>query len=96
MAADERVHVGGAVNAGKIAVEHELGDTRRGFDLGLDSLLTIAGWTWQLNPGYMSRRCTSKAKHSSATSLGRERDRPVRFSIRCKRCRTVLGWQESR
>jgi hypothetical protein len=45
MAADERFHVGGAVNAGKIAVEHELGDTRRGFDLGLDSPRTIAGWT---------------------------------------------------
>jgi len=34
MAADERFHVGGAANAGKIAVEHELDDTRRGFDLG--------------------------------------------------------------
>jgi hypothetical protein len=41
----------------------------------------------------MSRRCTSKARHSSATSLGRERDRPVRFSIRRNRWRTVFGWQ---
>jgi len=40
--------------------------------------------------GYMSRRCTSKARHSSATSLGRERDRPVCFSVRRKRWRTVL------
>jgi len=45
--------------------------------------------------GYMRRRCTSKAKHSSATSLGRERDRPVRFSIRRNRWRTVFGWQIS-
>ena len=29
--------------------------------------------------GYMSRRRTSKAKHSSATSFGRERDRLVRL-----------------
>jgi hypothetical protein len=41
--------------------------------------------------GYMSRRCTSNAKHSSARSRGRERDRPVCFSIRRSRCRTVLG-----
>jgi hypothetical protein len=45
--------------------------------------------------GYMRRRCTSKAKHSSATSLGRDRDRPVRFSIRCNRWRTVFGWRVS-
>jgi len=45
--------------------------------------------------GYSRRRCTSNAKHSSATSLGRESDRPVRFSIRCNRWRTVLGWQMS-
>jgi hypothetical protein len=31
--------------------------------------------------GYMSRRCTSNAKHSSTTSHGRERDRPVWFLI---------------
>jgi uncharacterized protein (DUF2252 family) len=30
----------------------------------------------------MSRRCTSETKHSSATCLGRDSDRPVRFSIR--------------
>jgi len=41
--------------------------------------------------GYMRRRCTSKAKHTSATSLGRERDRPVCFSIRRNRWRTVFG-----
>jgi hypothetical protein len=34
MAADVRFHVGGAANACKIAVEHELDDTRGGFDLG--------------------------------------------------------------
>jgi hypothetical protein len=45
--------------------------------------------------GYIRRRCTSKAKHSSATSLGRESDRPVRFSIRRNRWRTVFGWQTS-
>src|SRR5277367_6440907 len=45
--------------------------------------------------GYMRRRCTSNAKHSSTTSLGREMDRPVRFSIRRNRWRTVLGWQKS-
>jgi hypothetical protein len=45
--------------------------------------------------GYIRRRCTSNAKHSSATSLGRERDRPVHFSIRRKRWRTVFGWQVS-
>src|SRR4029077_3685481 len=45
--------------------------------------------------GYIRRRCTSNAKHSSATSLGRERDRPVCFSIRRNRWRTVLGWQIS-
>ena len=43
----------------------------------------------------MRRRCTSNAKHSSATSLGRERDRPVCFSIRRNRWRTVFGWQIS-
>ena len=41
------------------------------------------------------RRCTSKAKHSSAISFGRERDRPVCFSIRRNRWRTVFGWQIS-
>ena len=45
--------------------------------------------------GYMRRRCTSNAKHSSATSLGRERDRPVRFSFRRNRWRTVFRWQKS-
>jgi hypothetical protein len=41
--------------------------------------------------GYMRRRRTSKAKHSSVTSLGRERDRPVPFSIRRNRWRTVFA-----
>ena len=36
------------------------------------------------------------AKHSSAISLGGGGDRPVRFSIRRNRWRTVLGWQKSR
>lgn len=40
---------------------------------------------------YMRRRCTSNAKHSSATSRGQDNDRPVRCSIRRSRCRTVLG-----
>src|SRR4029077_2378690 len=44
--------------------------------------------------GRMSVGWTSNAKHSSATSLGRESDRRVCFSIRRKRCRTVLGWQK--
>src|ERR1700739_1365995 len=35
--------------------------------------------------GYMSRRCTSNARHSSATSRGRVRERPVRSSMRCMR-----------
>ena len=38
MAADERFHVGGAVNAGETALEHELGDTRGGFDLGFEDV----------------------------------------------------------
>ncbi len=46
--------------------------------------------------GYIRRRCTSNAKHSSATSLGRDRERPVRCSIGRNRWRTVLGWQNSR
>ena len=45
--------------------------------------------------GYIRRRRTSKAKHSSATSFGREGDRPVCFSIRRNRWRTVLGWRIS-
>jgi hypothetical protein len=28
-------------------------------------------------------------------SLGRESDRPVNSSMRCNRCRTVLGWQKT-
>ncbi len=48
-----------------------------------------------ISHGYMSRRCTSNAIQSSATSLGRERDRPVRFSIRRNRWGTILGWQIS-
>src|SRR4029077_3632242 len=51
--------------------------------------------TASMGLGYIRRRCTSKAKHSSATSLGRERDRPVCFSIRRNRWRTVFGWQIS-
>ena len=27
-------------------------------------------------------------------SLGRDSDRPVNSSMRCSRCRTVLGWQK--
>ena len=46
MAADERFHVGWAVNAGKIAVEHELGDTRRGFDLRFEDV----GLQWVEEP----------------------------------------------
>jgi hypothetical protein len=34
---------------------------------------------------YISRRCTSKARHSSAKSRGRVRERPVRCSMRCIR-----------
>lgn len=34
---------------------------------------------------YISRRCTSKTRHNSAMSLGRDNDRPVRFSIRRNR-----------
>lgn len=37
-------------------------------------------------------RCsTSKARQSSARSLGAESDRPVNSSMRRRRCRTVLG-----
>jgi uncharacterized membrane protein len=42
-------------------------------------------------PCYMSRRCTSNARHSSAISRGLVSDRPVRCSMRCIRYRTVLG-----
>ena len=51
--------------------------------------------TASMGVGYIRRRCTSNAKHSSATSRGRERDRPVRISIRRNRWRTVFGWQIS-
>src|SRR5258707_10828832 len=40
--------------------------------------------------GYIRRRCTSNTKHSSATSLGRERDRP-RVSILPSSVRAVRG-----
>jgi hypothetical protein len=45
----------------------------------------IGSSTASVGFGYIRRRCISNAKHSSATSLGRERDRPVRFSIRRNR-----------
>src|SRR6185295_9170086 len=38
VAADERLHVGGAVNAGEAAVEHQLGDARGGVDLGFEDV----------------------------------------------------------
>src|SRR6476620_4238738 len=38
VAADERLHVGGAVNAGEAAVEHQLGDARGGVDLGFEDI----------------------------------------------------------
>jgi len=41
--------------------------------------------------GCISRLRTSKANVSSMTSRGRDSDRPVRRSIRCRRLRTVLG-----
>ena len=41
--------------------------------------------------GYSSRRFTSKTRHSSATSRGRDRERPVHFSILRNRWRIVLG-----
>ena len=59
-----------------------------------DSTLSVAALrssTVSMGFGYMRRRCTSNAKHSSATSFGRERDRPVCFSIRRNRWRTVFG-----
>lgn len=40
---------------------------------------------------YIRRRCTSNAIDNSAMSRGRDRQRPVSFSIRCRRYRTVLG-----
>jgi hypothetical protein len=50
-----------------------------------------AGFIGGRRSGYINRRCTSKAKLSSMTSRGRERERPVRCSMRCNRLRTVLG-----
>src|ERR1700754_5177282 len=38
VAADKRLHVGGAVNAGKTAVEHQRGDARGGVDLGFEDV----------------------------------------------------------
>lgn len=35
----------------------------------------------------------SKARQSSASSRGCDTDLPVSSSMRCSRCRTVLGWQ---
>src|SRR6478736_1298077 len=64
---------------------------RAGYCLGL--VVALRSSTVSMGFGSIRRRCTSKAKHSSAISRGRERDRPVCFSIRCKRWRTVLGWQ---
>ena len=55
----------------------------------------VGSSTASMGFGYIRRRCTSKAKHSSAISFGRERDRPVCFSIRRNRWRTVFGWQIS-
>ena len=53
----------------------------------LDFLANFGGETESLHhpQGYMSRRRTSKVRHSSATSFGRERDRLVRCSIRRRR-----------
>jgi hypothetical protein len=59
------------------------------------SVAALRSSTVSMGFGYMRRWCTSNAKRSSATSLGRERDRPVCFSIRRKRWRTVFGWQIS-
>ena len=64
-----------------------------------DSTVSVAAfrsYTASMCFGHVSRRRTSNARHSSVTSLGRERDRPVRFSIRRNRWRTVLGWHPSR
>ena len=44
---------------------------------------------------YISLLCTSKARHSSVTSRGRDRDRPLRCSIRCSRLRTSDDWAEA-
>ena len=66
---------------------------RAGYCLGRVAALRSS--TVSMGFGSIRRRCTSNAKHSSATSLGRERDRPVCFSIRRNRWRTVLGWQIS-
>jgi hypothetical protein len=38
VAADERLDVGGALNAGHAAVEHHLGDARGGVDLGFEDV----------------------------------------------------------
>src|SRR6478672_5987418 len=68
------------------------------FPSSVDTVVSLAVFrssTVSMGFGYIRRRCTSKAKHSSATSLGRERDRPVCFSIRRSRWRTVFGWQLS-
>src|SRR6476660_5449535 len=70
-----------------------VGRQRAGYCLGLVAALRSS--TASRGFGSMRRRWTSKARHSSATSLGRERDRPVCFSIRRNRWRTVFGWQIS-
>src|SRR6185312_6224739 len=95
------------MSATRLAVGHGADSDRRDFQTGGSEFdvvhgCSLCGPDWAIverlvdGLGYMSRRCTSNAKHSSATSLGRERDRPVCFSIRRNRWRTVLGWQNSR
>src|SRR6185436_4696934 len=94
------------MSATRLAVGHGADSDRRDFQTGGSEFdvvhgCSLCGPDWAIverlvdGLGYMSRRCTSNAKHSSATSLGRERERPVCFSMRRRRWRTVLGWQIS-